>query len=131
MRCIENIAEWCDKNGVDGRIEYVLEAGCNHEKDAVSILDRVAQSAELTRRYRWAKYSFVSKGPENPWLFAPDLYAWEWQRMDQNSENRQRGEWRMTLADLFEAKPHIGSYLKPESVAIRAMINSFYGLTRA
>jgi hypothetical protein len=47
MRCIENIAKWCDNNEVDGRIEYVFEAGCNHEKDARVILDRVAESAEL------------------------------------------------------------------------------------
>ena len=88
------------------------------------MLDRIADSTERSRRYRWKTHSFVSKGPEHPWLFASDLYAWEWQRMDLNSEQRQRGEWRMTLADLFDAKPHLSSYLAPESVAILTGLGS-------
>lgn len=131
LRCIEQINTWLEleKLDVDG-IEYTFEAGCNHQSEANQIMARIEHVPGLKRRYRWRKFSFVSKGPENPWLFGADYFAWEWQRYDRNSEHPELGEWRTTILPLIDGKPHIAKYLHPTSVNIQAIINAFYGLRR-
>ena len=128
MRCIQQMSAWMDQETISEQVEYVFEAGCNHEDEAAQMLALVAKSRELTRRYHMKKYSFAFKGPDNPWFFAPDLMAWEWQRADLNRAEPHRKEWRMTMAELVEAKPHTALYLSPISIGIQAMVNSFYGV---
>jgi hypothetical protein len=130
IRCIENMCGWIEESKIEGRIQYVFEAGCEHQKEANVILGRISQSEELKRRYRWHHYSFIEKSPEVPQLFAPDLLAWEWQRARLNALKPQRKEWRLTLKKLTHGKPHIASYQTATSVGIRALVNSTYGLTR-
>jgi hypothetical protein len=131
LRCIEQINTWLDQEKIDvDGIEYTFEAGCNHQSEANQIMARIERVADLKRRYRWRKFSFVSKGPEDPWLFGPDYFAWEWQRYDRNSEHPELGEWRTTILPLIEGKPHIAKYLHLTSVNIQALINAFYGLRR-
>jgi len=128
-RCIEYNADWLDQKKIAGRIEYVIEAGCNHQKEATAILAGISNSPELKRRYRLHDYSFRDKGPHIPQIFTPDLLAWEWQRAHINAMNPQRGEWRLTLKKLFDGTPHIPRYLTSISVGIRSLINAFYGVT--
>jgi hypothetical protein len=132
LRCIEQINTWLDleKRDVDGGIEYTFESGCNHHEEAHRIMTRIEQVPYLKAKYRWRKFSFVSKGPDNPWLAGPDYFAWEWQRYDRNAMEPEHGEWRTTIVPLIEAKPHIAKYLDPASVNIQALINAFYGLRR-
>lgn len=92
IRCIENIAEWLNRKEISGQIQYVFEAGCNHQREANEILANISRSPELKKRYRWHHYAFVEKGPEVSQLFAPDLLAWEWQRARVNSLNPKRAE---------------------------------------
>ena len=84
-RCIEYNADWLDQKKIAGRIEYVIEAGCNHQKEATAILAGISNSPELKRRYRLHDYSFRDKGPHIPQIFTPDLLAWEWQRAHINA----------------------------------------------
>jgi hypothetical protein len=133
IRCIEDIAGWLESQNIKGRIEYVFESGCQHEPEAKDILSRISQSDELKLRYRWHDYSFRQKHPDIPQLFAPDLLAWEWQRAVMNASNPQRGEWRLTLKKLRHGPPptsHIYEYQDAKSVGLRALINSWYGLTK-
>jgi hypothetical protein len=131
IRAIENLAKRLDDDNVKGRLEYVFEAGCNHQKEANAILGNIANSAELKKRYRWHNYAFREKSPDVPQLFAADLLAWEWQRARINSLTPDRGEWRLTLQRLFDGTPHIPSYLTSVSVGLRGFVNAFYGLTDA
>ena len=129
IRCIENIAGWLESKEIKGRIEYVFEAGCIHQEKADVILGKIAKSQELKKRYHWHDYSFREKSPDVPQLFAPDLFAWEWQRARVNALNPQRGEWRLTLKKLTHGIPHVVQYQTSTSVGIRSLINLTYGLT--
>jgi len=128
MRCVQQMSAWMDKQQLEAQVEYVFEAGCNHEAEAQQMMALVSKSRELTRRYRLKKYAFRFKGPDMPWFFASDLLAREWQRADLNRMEPHRKEWRMTMAELVDAKPHTASYLTPISIGIQAMVNSFYGV---
>jgi len=129
VRCIENMAAWLNRKDIPGRVQYVFEAGCNHQAEADAILRGISRSPELKQRYRWHSYIFADKGPDIPQLFAPDLLAWEWQRAHINAMNPQRGEWRLTLKRLFDGTPHLPEYETSTSVDIRAIVNAFYGVT--
>lgn len=131
IRCIENLAGRLDHDNVQGRIEYVFEAGCPHQNEASAILGNISLSPELKKRYRWHDYAFRDKSPDVPQLFAADLLAWEWQRARINSLNPQRGEWRLTLKKLMTGTSHIAEYQNATSIGIRALINSAYGITKS
>jgi hypothetical protein len=129
VRCIENLAGWLDKKKISGRVQYIFEAGCNHQREANVILDGISASDTLKNRYRWRGYSFIEKDEDVPQLYAPDLLAWEWQRMYLNREHPERGELRTTLGKLARAKPHVAEYLTSTSVGLRGIVNMFYGVT--
>ncbi len=128
VRCIENLAGRLDHDKTPGKVHYIFEAGCKHQKAANRILRRLSGSTELKDRFRWRDYSFRGKDETVPQLFAADLLAWEWQRSRTNSLN-QRKERRLTLKRLTEGASHIASYQTVTTIGIRALINSFYGLT--
>ena len=133
-RCIENMAAWVNEKEIQGRIQYVFEAGCKHQQEANDIFARISKSEELKKRYRWHSFSFVEKGLDVPQLGVPDLLAWEWQRARVNSLNRKRGEWRLTLKKLVHGPPktpHLLEYESETAVGIRALVNAFYGITSA
>jgi hypothetical protein len=122
------MAAWMDHNDVKGGVEYLFEAGCNHEEEASRMMALVAKSPVLTDRYRLLKYGFAFKGPDVPWFSSADLLAWEWQRADLNQAEPHRKEWRPTMAELVDAKPHTAMYFTPISIGVQAMVNSFYGV---
>src|SRR6266852_26083 len=125
------MAAWMDKKNVVGRVQYVFEAGCEHQEEANKILANISRSEELKERYRWHHYAFIDKGPGVPQLFAPNLLAWEWQRARINSLYPQRGEWRLTLKKLCDGTLHNMQYLSEASVGVNAIVNTFYGVTSA
>jgi len=128
VRCMNIICDWLDQKELGGGIDYVFEAGDRHQREANDFLRRISLSPELNKRYRMHEFSFMPKGPEVPQLFAPDLLAWEWQRAHVNASKPQRGEWRMTLKNLFDGTPHVPLYLTATSIGIQSMINKFYNL---
>jgi hypothetical protein len=129
VRCVENMASWLDGEKISGRVLYVFEAGCEHEDEATRFLNNIAKSEELKRRYRWHNYAFVEKSPQVPHLFSADLLAWEWQRWRLNGLNPQMKEGRPILRKLITGKPHIKEYISEPGLGIRALINSFYGVS--
>jgi hypothetical protein len=129
IRCIEYMAAWLDKQQIPGRVNYVFEAGCASQAETDSILRNISRSEELKARYRWHAYSFMVKNANLPELFAPDLLAWEWQRAYSNATNPRFSEWRLTLKKLVDGTPHLPLFETATSVGIRAIVNSFYGLT--
>jgi hypothetical protein len=131
LRCIQGLNEWMDREGLDGKVQYLVEAGAGNgkqEAEAAFILGRVAASPDLSRCYRYASHAFWPKSSDTPWLFAPDYFAWEWQRYDRLSEYPDHGEWRTTMLPLIKDKPHLASYLTEGSVCIQAVVNTFNGL---
>lgn len=126
MQCVQQINSWMDGQKIDGEIEYIFESGCDHQLEANGMMELVKKSPELTRRYRLKKHSFMCKGPDVPWLAPPDLLVWEWQRADLNAKEQYRKEWRMTLAELADAKPLAVRYMTPQSIGIHALVNAFY-----
>ena len=128
LRCIQLLNQWMDEQRMSGDIEYVFENGTPHQPEIDGMLSRVGSNPDFAKRFRWAKYSFAEKGPKAPWLFAPDYFAWEWQRYDRNAEEPERGEWRTTILPLIEAKTHLASILTEASVNTQAAINVFNGL---
>jgi hypothetical protein len=133
LRCIHGINQWLDEQQMQGQIEYVIEAGCPHQDEADAILGRLSLS-KLAQKYRFRKFSFVKKGPDNPWLFAPDYFVWAWQRNDRVSEGAigdEYGDWQKALIPLIGSKPHFATYLTAQSVNTQALINFANGLTRA
>jgi hypothetical protein len=92
-------------------------------------LIRISRSEELRRRYRWHNYTFLAKDESAPQLFAPDLLAWEWQRFMRNRLNPNRKERRPRLSKLVTSKPHIKEYISEEGLGIRAILNTFYGVS--
>lgn len=129
LRCIEYVSAWLDHEQMSGRVEYLFEDGCTDQIEAEAILKNISASNELMRRYRWRGRSFVVKSTNDPQLFASDLLAWEWQRAHINAMDSRHTEWRPTLEKLVDGTPHIPRYETPTSVGIRAIVNSFYGLT--
>lgn len=107
VRCISGLNDWLNKQEYRDKVQYVIEAGCEHEEEATDILSRIADIPQLEQRFRWGSHRFVHKGPENPWLFSADYFAWEWQRNDRLAEYPDTGEWRTTILPLIEAKPHL------------------------
>ena len=132
VHCIDGLNQWLDKERRDvAGIEYVMEAGGQYEREAEKIVDRVGSHPHLRQRYRWMKHSFVPKGPEQPWLFASDFYAWEWQRYDrQVEEGKTEKDEKTLLQPALDAKPHLAVYLMEGAVNTVALINAFYGLVR-
>lgn len=129
--CIEQLTLWMAEQGMDGSLEYVFEAGCNHEVEAFEMLSRANSVPRLQERWRLGKFYFANKGPEMPWLFAADFLVWEWQRrfLDARRPEVDR-EHRDVIDQLVEAKPHFYSMLTAGAVNIWALFNSFYGLRR-
>jgi hypothetical protein len=131
IRCIENMAAWMNTENVKGRILYVFEAGCEHQEEASQFLMKISRSEELKMRYRWHNYTFLDKDENVPQLFAPDLLAWEWQRIMRNRLNPNRKESRPRLSRLLTSKPHIKEYISETGLGIRAIVNTFYGVSEA
>jgi hypothetical protein len=129
VRCVENMAAWMNENNVKGRVLYIFEAGCEHQEEANKFLFRISQSEELKRRYRWHNYAFVEKDENVSYLYPADLLAWEWQRWRQNQLNPKMNESRPRLSRMLKAKPHIKEYNSEVGLAIRALINVFYGVS--
>jgi hypothetical protein len=130
FQCMEGIARWLDsEHPCVSEIEYIIEAGCPQEAEAKEILTRVAASQQLAARFRRGKHSFIPKGPDTPCLFAPDFYAWEWQRYDRLTANdKPPVDARSLLQPALDAKPHLASYMMEGSINVQAMINASYGL---
>lgn len=129
FRCVENMAAWMNENKINGRVLYVFEAGCQHQEEANRFLFRISQSDELKKRYRWHNYAFVEKGAGVPHLYPADLLAWEWQRWRKNTLNPKRNEDRSRLSRMLTARQHIKEYISEAGLAIRALINVFYGVS--
>ena len=129
FRCIENMAASLDDQKICGRVMYVFEAGCEHEEEATNFLRKIARSDDLKQRYRWHNYAFVEKSSDTSQLFSADLLAWEWQRFMLNRINPLRKECRPRLSRLLTSKPHIKEYISETALGIRALINTFYGIT--
>lgn len=129
VRCIENMASWMDENKMEGRVIYVFEAGCEHQKEANRFLLRISRSEDLKRRYRWYNYAFIEKGSDVPHLYPADLLAWEWQRWRANQLNPKMKETRPRLRRMLTARPHIKEYISETGLGIRALINTFYGVS--
>jgi hypothetical protein len=130
-RCIDTLNQWLnlERPGASS-VEYVIEQGSPHQAEATQVLDRIATNEKLRSRYRWRAHTFLQKGPESPWLFAADFYAWEWQRSDRLSEEGRIQNERSLLQPALDAKPHLAMYLMEAAVNANAMINAFYGLVR-
>jgi hypothetical protein len=129
-RCIASLNQWLTAERPNAsRIEYVIEQG-SRQPDAAQVLDRIANNEQLRARYRWGRHRFVPKAPDNPWLFAPDFYAWEWQRYDRLAENGRAQDEPSLLQPALDAKPHTALYLMEGAVNTNALINAFYGLVR-
>jgi hypothetical protein len=128
VRCIEIMAMWLDQNKLSGRVCYTFEAGCAYQAAANVILTKIGASQELKNRFHWHGYLFVEKDSSVPHLFASDLLAWEWNRAHTNA-TVPYPEWRTVPARLTGGTPHIIRYLTSDSLAARAIVNLFYGLT--
>jgi hypothetical protein len=129
QRSLDSVSTWMHEKGLRGRLQYVFEAGCEHQKEANEILFNVSKSEAMRTKYRWHNYAFVEKGANVPQLFASDLLAWEWQRRRLNDLHPQRGEKRMTLNKLAKEVPHIMGYESELSLGVRALINTNHGVT--
>jgi hypothetical protein len=130
-RCIDSLNQWLGAERPDASgIEYVIEQGAAHQEEATQVLDRIASNEKLKARYRWRSHKFIEKTAENPWLFAPDFYAWEWQRYDRLVEEGRAEKERSLLQPALDAKPHLAMYLMEAAVNTNAVINAFYGLVR-
>lgn len=128
LRCIHGLNAWLDSQGVGAdRVEYVIESGSKHlDAEASQMLARLGPSP-LGKKYRWDKYSFVQKGPDTPWLFATDYFAWVWQRNDRLSEGvlkDEYGDWQTPVLPLIQDKLHLASYLTEQSVNMQALVNT-------
>lgn len=132
LRCIHGINAWLDSHGAErNSIEYVIESGSPHLQVEASTMLASLGACPLAAKYRWRKYSFVQKGPQDPWLFAPDYFAWVWQKNDRLGETGLRdeyGDWQTPILPLIASKDHIASYLTEKSVNIQALVNSVNGL---
>jgi len=125
FRCVQKINEWLDEQNIPDAVEYVMESGRPKlEKEALAIFSRIAAHPHFSKDYRIGKYGFTPKGPSTPWLFAPDHYAWEWQRWDRLAESPDDGEWRQVFLKPIEARPHYATYLSEKSVNLTAMVNA-------
>lgn len=129
LRCVHGLNSWLNGQSIEGPIEYVMEAGERPEieEETIGIFSRLAQHPKLRRQYRIGKYGFMPKGPETPWLFAADYFAWVWQHNDLVSNAPLRdeyGDWQTPVVPLIEAKPHLASYLTEQSVNIQALVNA-------
>ncbi len=135
MRCIGGLNHWLDENNIEGPIEYIMESGQNPqiEEEATVILSNVSASEKLRKKYRLGGYGFREKGPETPWLFAPDYFAWTWQKNDARIEEPEKdvyGDWRSALLPLIEGKPHLVKHLSEGALNVMALVNEFNGLMR-
>jgi hypothetical protein len=130
-RCIDSINGWLNAHKPDvAAVKYVVEAGSPHQEEASLVLSRIEVNNKLRARYRWGYHEFIEKGPDSPWLFAPDFYAWDWQRFDRlKAEGSAEADGTLLQAAL-DAKPHLAVELTEASVNTHAIINVSYGLVR-
>lgn len=127
LRCIHGLNDWMNGHNIDGPVEYVMESGNPKEDEAHRLLSRLNLSP-LRGSLRMGNYGFRPKGPENPWLFAADYFAWVWQKNDRPILPNDVGDWQAPVRPMLESALHLGVDLTEQSVNTQAIVNAFNGL---
>jgi len=129
LRCAEYVSGWVGENGMQGDIFYRFEDGCLHAGEASDLMSKIGEIPQLKVQYRYGGHSFLSKLDSLPFQ-AADLLVWEWQHafVTATVDGRHERRWRTNLKSLVD-KPHKAERLSNVGISIKAMANSFYGLT--
>jgi hypothetical protein len=86
-----DIAAWAEANDPIARISYIFEAGDDHQKDANTMLDGVAENPERVAMFRYRNHAFLPKRITYP-AQAADILAWHGAK---HLHRRTQGNYRL------------------------------------
>lgn len=72
--CLAGVQSWLDRTGFDGSVKYFFESGHRSAPKSAILMDRIFNSPNLSREYRYAAHGFVPK-IRRP-VQAADMLAW-------------------------------------------------------
>jgi len=124
LRSLSSLQQWADEQGFDGKILYRFESGNEHQGEADCMMRCIADSPDLSKRFRYEGHSFEPKYSLLP-LQAADLWVWLWQRAF-SDEN-----WSAYLRSLLRKPGHIPHYvhhMTDLSLNMLALVNMTYGV---